>query len=278
MSPLSAEALRAYFRRIGVDGVTTPDEAALRRLIPAHIGAIPFENLDVLLGRPIDLEPERVFEKLVLRGRGGYCFEQNTLFLRVLRTLGYDASPISARVRLQRPRELTPPRTHVFLCVQLDGAPWLVDVGVGGLSPTAPLRWVPEVVQPTPHEARRLIQEDGRWFHQALLGDVWSDVCEFTGEAMPPIDWEVGNWYTSTHPGSHFKARLMVARALDGGRRVTLLNRELTVRSPDGSAETEALTDPQSLLRALSTHFALDFPPETRFECPALDWPAGGAA
>ncbi len=237
----------------------------------AHVHTIPFENLDVLLGRGISLDPAAVDRKLLHDRRGGYCFEHNTLLLRVLQTLGFDASPISARVRVGRPRDFTPARTHVFVRVELDGATWFADVGVGGLSPTAALRFVLDDEQATPHEPRRLVYQDGRYFHQVRFADDWHDVCEFTLEEMPPIDREVANWFTSAHPESHFKNRLIVARAIEGGR-VSILNRELTVRR-GAVGETRVLASPAELLAALAEHFGLQFPADTRFPCPALDGP-----
>ncbi|MBS1123656.1 MAG: N-hydroxyarylamine O-acetyltransferase [Deltaproteobacteria bacterium] len=270
--PAPTALLDAYFRRIGDTGSREPTLATLHRLCAAHVQSIPFENLDVLLGRGINLDPAVVDRKLLHAGRGGYCFEHNTLLLRVLETLGFDVRPISARVRLQRPRDFTPARTHVFVRVELEGESWLADVGVGGLSPTSALRLHTEDEQATPHEPRRIVRQDGRYFHQVRLADAWSDVCEFTLEEMPAIDREVGNWYTSAHPQSHFKSRLVVARAFPGGR-VSILNRELTVRR-GGVAETTVLASPEALLEALSEHFGLQFPPGTEFPCPALDWPA----
>ncbi len=269
----AAVDLDAYFRRIGYAGPRAPTLTTLHAVCAAHVATIPFENLDVLLGRGIDLSDAAVDRKLLHDGRGGYCFEHNTLLLRVLLALGYQAVPISARVRLQRPRDFTPPRTHVFVRVELDGESWLADVGVGGLSPTAALRLQADVEQPTPHEPRRLVREDGRWFHQAWLGDAWADVCEFTLEEMPPIDREVGNWFTSTHPASHFRSRLLAARARPDGGRVTLLNRELTVRARGGATTTMTVADPDQLLDVLAEHFALHLPPGTRLTCPGLDWP-----
>ena len=109
-------------------------------------------------------------------------------------------------------------------------------------------------------------------FHQVKLGDAWVDICELTMEPMPPIDREVGNWFTSTHPRSHFRDRLMAARATGDGR-ITVLNRELTIRDRDGRAEIRAIADPDALLAVLDDHFGLRFPPGTRFPCAALDWP-----
>lgn len=257
--------LAAYFRRLGIAPVHERTRATLDAIAAAHVKAIPFENLDVLLGVPIQLEPGAIVDKLVHRRRGGYCFEQNTLLFHVLDQLGFQPRPYSARVRMGRPRDYTPARTHLFVGVELDGHPWLVDVGVGGLSPTCALRLDTTEPQPTPHETRRFVFEDGRWFHQALLGDTWSDVYEFTREEMPEIDRIVGNWYTSAHPASHFKSRLTVARALPEGRRVTILNRELTLRARDGRGDTRELGTPEELLSVLREQFGLEFPAGTVF-------------
>ncbi|HVV50527.1 MAG TPA: arylamine N-acetyltransferase [Polyangia bacterium] len=265
--------LDAYFARIGYAGPRAPTLETLRGLTAAHATAIPFENLDVLLGRPIALEPEALFDKLVARRRGGYCFEQNGLLLRVLEELGFSVRPLSARVRIDRPRAETPPRTHVFLQVTLGGQRWLTDVGVGALSLTAPVRFGVEGEQATPHEPRRLVREGDLWFHQARLGVVWSDVYEFTGEEMPRVDREVGNWFTSAHPASHFRGRLMVARAAPDGRRLALVNGELKLRARDGRAETRPVGSPEALLEVLASEFGLVFPPETRFGPPGSPWP-----
>ena len=265
--------LEAYLARIGYAGPRVPTLDVLRDLTAAHVHAIPFENLDVLLGRRIELDVDALFDKLVRQRRGGYCFEQNSLFLHVLATLGFDVRPLSARVRLDRPRDYTPPRTHMFLRVELEGESWLTDVGVGGLSLTAPLRFVPELPQETPHEPRRLLREGDRWFHQARLGEVWSDVCEFTGEEMPLIDREVAHWFTSAHPSSHFRNRLVAARAAPDGRRFAILNRELKVRDHQGRAESRVLESAEELLAALRQHFGLHFPEETRFGAGGAAWP-----
>jgi len=264
--------LDAYFRRIGYEGPVEPTLDVLNDLLTSHTRSVPFENLDVLLGRPIDLSPDAVERKLVQQRRGGYCFEQNGLLLLVLEQLGFDVTPLSARVRYQRPRDVTPARTHLFLKVRIDGQPWVADVGVGGLSLSSAFRFDVEGEQATRHEPRRIIREDGRWFHQVRFGAEWHDVLEFSGEAMPPIDRELANWYTSAHPQSHFKSRLVAARALPEGRRLTLVNRELSVRTREGESTTRVLTTPDELLDVLASEFDLRFPAGTVFPCPGLDW------
>ena len=272
--PDPAPDLDAYFARTGYTGPRVATLAALHGIVAAHAQTIPFENLDVLLGRGIDLAPAAIEQKLVRQKRGGYCFEQNTLLLAVLGALGFRATPISARVRLRHPRDFTPPRTHVFLRVELDGESWLADVGLGSGSLTCAIRLDTDAEQATPHEPRRIVREGARLFHQARLGDTWTDVCEFTLEEMPPIDRELANWYTSTHPQSHFRSRLVAARAAPAGVRLTLLNHEFTLRHADGRAEKRELATPDELLDVLARHFGLHFPAGTRFGPPGSPWPA----
>jgi N-hydroxyarylamine O-acetyltransferase len=262
---LTPTDLDAYLARTGYTGPREPTLAVLHALTSAHARSIPFENLDVLLGRRIDLEPPALVDKLVRGRRGGYCFEQNGLFLAVLGTFGFTATPLSARVRLDRPADVVPPRTHLLLRVEVDGEPWLTDVGIGAQSLTSAIRFEPDVEQETPHEPRRIVRAGDRWFHQARLGADWVDIYEFTGETMPFIDRQVGNWYTSTHPDSGFKRRFMVARAGDAGRRITLTDTELKIREPDGHADTRPVTSPDDLLATLAEHFDLHFAPGTRF-------------
>jgi N-hydroxyarylamine O-acetyltransferase len=253
--------LDAYFARTGYAGSRAPTLATLNGLLRAHVQTIPFENLDVLLGKPIDLDPDALFRKLVLDRRGGYCFEQNTLLLAVLTELGFTVRPLSARVRWQRPRDYTPPRTHLLVRVELD-EPWLADVGVGAMSPTAALRLAEEGEQATPHEPRRLHREGNLLYHQVRFGDEWHDVCELTLEEMPLIDRVVANWYTSAHPQSHFRNRLLVARASETGR-VTLLNDTLSIRDARGHAEKQRVESRPHLLHLLEAHFGLALPPDT---------------
>ena len=257
-----------YFKRIGFHGPRVATLEVLRAIVLHHSASIPFENLDVLLGRGVGLDLAVVQGKLVNNRRGGYCFEQNSLLMAVLESLGFAVTPLSARVRIDRAREFLPPRTHLFLRVELDGVPWLADAGVGGLSPTGPLRLDTEQEQATPHEPRRIVRQDGRWFHQALLAGGWVDVCEFTGEHMPPIDRELANWWTSTNPGSKFRQNIMASIARHDGTRVSLQNTILTHRKGDGSGEvlrSEVVSEPDRLREVLAAEFGIVMPEGTRF-------------
>jgi len=265
--------LNAYLARIRYTGRREPTLDTLRGIVLNHATTIPFENLDVLFGRGISLADDDVERKLVRDRRGGYCFEQNSFLLRALLALGFTATPLSARVRLKAPRDFVPPRTHLFVRVDVDCVPWLADVGVGGLSPTAPIRLdLLDVEQPTPHEPRRIIREErlpsAKYYHQAKLGDAWVDVYELTLEEMPAIDREVGNWWTSTSPQSKFRQNLMVALARRDGTRVSILNREFTHRRGAEVLERFELTGTDELLTVLAERFGLRLPAGTPLACP----------
>ena len=130
--------LEAYLRRIGVSDELGPDLASLEAVHIAHLEAIPFENLDVRLGRPIRLDPESLHAKLIARRRGGYCFEQNGLFASALRSIGFRVETLEARVR---PRDGTGPypRTHMALRVSVGDGDYLADVGFGAFGPLLPV-------------------------------------------------------------------------------------------------------------------------------------------
>lgn len=264
--------LDGYFERIAYHGARAPTLEVLHALTRAHAQAIPFENIDVLLGRPVELEPAALYRKLVAARRGGYCFEQNGLLLEVLTQLGFKVRPLSARVRLgTTDRSIDLPRTHLVLEVVIDGEPWITDVGVGSASLTSALRLVADCEQATPHEPRRLVRADGKWYHQIWRGGAWLDVYEFTGETMPLIDRTIASWYTSTHPQSKFRRDLSVALARPDGRRVTLRNSELSFYTGDGVVERTEVSAPGQLLAALREHFGIELPADTRIRWLATD-------
>jgi len=265
--------LDAYFERIGLTGSRTPSVALLGDILHRHVATIPFENLDVLLGRPIHTDPAAVTRKLVHDRRGGYCFEQNHLLMFVLRALGFAAEPLIGRIRWQVPPGVATGLTHMLVHVTINGYSWLADAGMGSLSLTAPLELVEGRAQDTPHDRRRLIWRDGHFLQQVFFAGEWQDVNLFRPEPAAAADLELGNWYSHTHPQAHFRNNLMVARATAGGRR-TLLNRELTERQHDGRAVRRELATADELLTVLAADFDLHFPAGTRFGRADGPWPA----
>lgn len=133
--------LDAYCSRIGYAGERTPTAGVLEELHLAHATHIPFENLDILLGKPIRLDLASLQAKLIRGKRGGYCFEQNTLFAAALERIGFRVTRLAARVGAGATRVL--PRTHMLLRVEAEEAAWLADVGFGGDGLLRPLPFVP---------------------------------------------------------------------------------------------------------------------------------------
>lgn len=263
----------AYFARIGYAGPRDASLLTLSALQARHARAIPFENLDVLLGRGISLDLAAVEQKLVQQKLGGYCFEHNTLLAAVLRALGFRVTTLLARVRWQVPAGVTLPQTHMVLRVDLDGRPWLADAGFGGVGLTAPIALDTEAEQGDPSELRRLVPQGRHLLHQVRLGGEWMDVYLFTLDEAQPIDFEVANWFTSTHPNSRFRQNLVAALA-GTDRRFTVMNREFTIRHLDGRVEKRPIESPADLLAILAEYFGLHFPAGTRFDAPNLAWPS----
>lgn len=259
----SALDLDAYFARIGYTGPCEPTLAALEQLQFAHGTSIPFENLDIQLGRPISIDLASIQAKLVRARRGGYCFEQNTLLAAALEKLGFHVTLLSARVRLGAARVL--PRTHMLLAVDAEGQRWLVDVGFGTGGPLKPLALSPGRVFEQSLWSFRLREDNGAWVLESLRDGAWHDLYVFTLEPHYPIDFEMANHYISTHPASRFVQTLAVQK--QSPEVCSLLrNRELTIVRRGEKSVTE-ISDDEVLLRVLAETFGLLFPPGTRFKC-----------
>jgi N-hydroxyarylamine O-acetyltransferase len=233
--------LDAYFDRIRWGGGTAPTLATLAGLVEGHVRAIPFENFDVLLGRGIRLDLDALQAKLVRARRGGYCFEHCTLMQAVLRRCGFEVVAHTARVTMIGGREASP-RTHMFLDVALPEGRFVVDPGFGGLAPRHP---VPLQDQDRSGDAAAgawLRRDDPFWVMHVRRGDVVSEGWITTFDVDLPIDFELGNHYTATHPASGFRNRLTMRAYVPGGR-ITLMNRELTRWVGDVPGTPELLPD-----------------------------------
>jgi N-hydroxyarylamine O-acetyltransferase len=260
---MSSFSLDAYLGRIEYREHPVPDLDTLAALHLAHAGAIPFENLDIQMGLPIRLDLESLQAKLVQRRRGGYCFEQNTLFLHALREIGFTVIPCEARVRVDTGRVL--PRTHMALVVSQGGDDWLADVGFGGEGLVRP---VP--MDGTPHEqgglSFRVAREEALHVLQADDGDGWRDQYAFVPEGRYEVDFEVANWFTSTHPESRFVVSLTAQRATPEARHVL---RNLTYACRRGTHVESRTIARSELVPLLRGTFGLDVPDDARFR--ALD-------
>jgi len=262
--------LDAYLARIGYAGPRDATPETLAAVHAAHAQRIPFENLDILLGRPIRIDVASVAAKLVGARRGGYCYEHNTLLAAALRALGFEVEFLGARVRMGPPRPTA--RTHCVLRVAAGGTAWLADVGFGldGLIDPVPWRTGEDLasggqryrLEPEGDEGRVVVlvalQPAGPLPLYAIRAD----------DPLLPIDLELGNWFTSTHPRSPFTGGLVAQRTTRASRAL-LRNRELTVRR-GGETTTTEVADPDHLLAVLREHFELDFPAGTRFRAPVF--------
>lgn len=271
-------SLDRYFARIGYTGSPRPDLKTLRALMELHPAAIPFEAVDVLLGRPVDLGLRAIQAKMIEGGRGGYCFEQNGLLKRVLGALGFTVEGLIGRVLWMRPQGAPPlPLTHMALRVTVAGERWLADVGFGGCIAGAPLRFdAVGAQQPTRHEAFRLTRQ-GEWtLLEVQLPAGWHPIYLLSPQPALDIDYMAANWYTSTHPESGFRRELRVALTTPE-RRTTLRNNRLTVRHAQGAVDRRFLSEGE-LADALVSSFGLRLDAESARQAAAIAIAAAATA
>jgi N-hydroxyarylamine O-acetyltransferase len=246
--------LNAYLQRLNYSGEIVPTIDRLEALHRAQIYTIPFENFDILLGRGISLDPERLFDKLVSKARGGYCFELNGLFLRVLKAIGFNARALLARVHLTG---LPSGRGHQISLVTLQGRQWIADVGFGSQSLRAPIPF--ELDEPTTHDGLTFrLMGAGNFgiMLQTLTDDQWIDLYSFDLEYVYPNDILYGNHFTSTHPSAFFTSARVAALPLNNGS-VTLFNRTLKKITVEFEQVWE-LEEGQAYLDALKNHFGIE--------------------
>jgi N-hydroxyarylamine O-acetyltransferase len=268
---MTASDLEAYLARIGWTGSREPTLDTLAGLTRAHITGIPFENVDVLLGRGIRIDLDSIVAKLVMAGRGGYCFEHGTLFQAVLERLGFTLTAHAARVVIIVPREQSP-RTHMFLLVEIDSHRFVVDPGFGGhtaLLPV-PLREGAEVRDGA--DRHRMTRDAaGEWVFEAEIDEVMTPLWVTTLEPQLPIDFQLANHWVSTAAASPFVNRLML-RALTPGGRTSVMNRDVTVLRA-GATEKYQLSDRRALRALLGEDFGFDLPDVEQLRVPMIpEW------
>jgi N-hydroxyarylamine O-acetyltransferase len=246
--------LDAYLARIGHSGDLTPSASTLTALHRAHLAAVPFENLDIVLGRGVAVDFDSVQDKLVNRRRGGYCYEHGVLFAAVLERLGYSVDRLLARVGddEERPR----PRSHMTLRVRAGTEQWLADVGFGN-----------GLLEPLPWDDTGASHQQGEWTYQLVSpggdswqlrerqGRKWTVLYHFTHEPQHASDVIVANHFTSTHASSRFVGQVVVMRK-DADAVHRLLDRQLTTARPDGSSDERMLTDTE-IADALADDFGV---------------------
>lgn len=251
--------LDAYFQRIGYQGDCLPTLATLKAIHAGHAQSIAFENLTPLLKQPVRLDLPSLQQKLIHQHRGGYCFEQNLLFRAVLLQLGFQVNNLAARVLWNQPKGTMTPRSHMLLRVEIEQISYLADVGFGGTTLTAPLALIPDLQQPTPHEPFRLIAEGETYIMQAWLRQEWVALYQFDLQVQQLPDYEVSNWYVSTHPNSLFTQSLLAARP-DAGCRHALRNNQFVTHFLSGGTARKKLDRVAALRTVLEDQFQLQLP------------------
>lgn len=247
--------IHAYLDRIGYEGPIDGSAHTLASLQEHHLHAVPYENLDILRGSPLSLEIDKLYDKIVVRRRGGYCFELNALFGWLLRSLGYSVTDYMARFWRDEPN--TPPkRRHQVLKVEVDGVSYLVDVGVGGIVPRRPIRMEELLEQPQGEETYRLERDDFfGWMLCEFKRGQWGRIYSFTEEPQLAKDYITTSFWCEHAPESIFRKGAMLAVRTREGRN-TVAGSEFRIFTADG---VRAFTpENESAYReALHTYFGI---------------------
>lgn len=246
--------LEAYCQRIGFNATLQRDKATLQALMQHQLSSVPFENLDVLAGKPISLVPEDIVAKLVHRQRGGYCYEVNGLFAMALSSLDIPYYLVAARPMFYPLRR---PRTHMALIVQLDGYDWLVDLGFGSHGIRQPMRLdqLDTVVQQDLDRFKLSHAADGNLVLEALVQGEWVKQYGFTCQPQEWIDFVPANWLNSTHPDVIFKQKPLLVLFTPEGRKV-LFGETLKTLQGDKVIEQTSIT-PANYAQTLRDVFGL---------------------
>jgi N-hydroxyarylamine O-acetyltransferase len=246
--------VESYLRRIEYDGPRQPSSATLRGLHRQHLFTVPFENLDIALKTPIWLDLALLYDKIVRRRRGGFCYELNGLFCGLLIALGFRVQMLSARVR-RDDGGFGPAFDHMLLRVDLE-EPWLVDVGFGD-----------SFVDPIVFRAGGADQVNGHRYLVSPVGEEWQLLREDDKGEVPLYvfrdvprqlnEYEEMSAFHQTSPESGFTKRWICSKATRDGR-ITVANRRLIITAADRREETVLSTDDE-VRRCLRDHFGIEF-------------------
>jgi len=249
--------LQPYLDRIGYEGDVRPDHSVLFALQQAHVCAVPFENLDVQLGRPVTISPEDAYNKIVVDGRGGWCYEQNGLFAWALSEIGFKVTRVAGAVMRQDQGDASL-ANHLCLVVSTPDSPvkYLVDVGFGGsLNKPIVLAELEHGQPPFRLGLEKL--DDGHWRFWEDLGDGKFSF-DFRPETADEAALQAQCVLLQSDPSSNFVLNL-VAQIRTPGQHKVLRGRVLRIATATGvSAQT--LNSADELVSTLSSHFQLDLP------------------
>lgn len=243
----------SYLARIDYSFSRASTSETLRRLHRAHLLAVPFENLDISLGRPIAIEEDAILRKIVERRRGGFCYELNGAFAALLRALGFRVALVSARVSRESGGE-SREFDHLALRVDVE-RPWLADVGFGELF-MEPLALEPDKVQEDPAGVFRLLRFGERLQLEKLEADGrWKREYSFSLVPRKMEDFSARCQFHQTSPESHFTQNRICTRATPEGR-ITLSEMKLVV-TRNGMREERMLSSEEERIELLRDVFGI---------------------
>ena len=245
--------IEKYLQRIGCNGTIRPTIESLQVLQKRHLLSIPFENLDIHYKIPTQLNVESIFEKVVIKKRGGFCYELNGIFYELLRSIGFDVKMISARVFDQRQQIFSPEFDHLAIIAKIDSVDYLADAGFGEFA-FSPLQVEPDTIQNDERGNFRIERHDNSYYKVVKrAGEAWVPEYMFTLTKRDLSEFEDMCRYNQTSPLSHFTQNKFCSLATEKGRiTVTAKKTKITV----GDSVTEVpLESEEEFLEALETYF-----------------------
>ncbi|WP_028612743.1 arylamine N-acetyltransferase family protein [Paenibacillus harenae] len=245
----------AYLERIGYEGSTENSAEVLARLQECHLHRVPYENFDILRRKPLSLELDDLIDKIIVRRRGGYCFELNALFGWLLRELGYSVTDFVARFWRDEPNP-PPKQRHHVLKVEVDGAFYLCDVGVGGIVPLRPIKLTEGEVHVQGSESYRM-ERDGQfgWVLCESHHGQWRWLYSFTEEPKLPKDFIMATYWCENAPESIFTRNPMAAVRTAEGRN-TIAGEQFRIFTSEG-VKTLTPHSKEEYNEALRTYFGI---------------------
>ena len=252
---MSPDKIEAYFQRIQYHGDHSPNLALLKNLQRQHLFNVPFENLDIHEGVRIELDTERIYQKLVENRRGGFCYELNGLFYELLTSLGFKVKRVSAIV-MDEDRTWTPEYDHMSLVVGIDGSDYLSDVGFGRFS-FWPIKLELGLVQEDQEGKFRVERGPAeRLLISKWNNKDWQPEFAFHEQAVPYEAFAARCAYQQDDPASHFLKQRLITKPSEQGR-LTLTDKEFKITRAEETFHAVPIQDENDFAAKLWEHFGV---------------------
>ena len=247
-----------YLRRIGYEGKTEVSKECLEALMELHLRNVPFENLESYKeGKVPSLESSDVYEKIVIRKRGGYCFELNKLFYELLKASGFQAIPVGVRILWKK--EKLPPMLHRATLVTLGSDMYYCDIGYGGPGPKHPVKLEDGIHEEKGGEFRIMMEPEGtngEILIERRKGNTYLPLLRFRMSPTLEVDFELMNFYCATSPDVMFTQKRVLSRNTLGGS-VALTGNVLSIQHADGSLDCQETSSDETLREWIRSYFEI---------------------